>query len=107
MEVVALDAYPWVMLSNIGAMGYYTKTAFMQKPYISTSNYILKMSNYPKGDWCDYWDGLFYKYLVENESKLSGGAKVYLRNLAIFKKWPITKRNYLLGKVKEYTKTSK
>ena len=47
MEMVALDAYPWVMWSNIGAMGLYSDK-FMRKPYISTSNYIQRMSNYPE-----------------------------------------------------------
>ena len=31
---------------------------FATKPYISGSNYILKMSDYKKGDWCKIWDGL-------------------------------------------------
>lgn len=63
MEVCAIDAYDWVMRPNIYCMGYfYTKA--MSKPYISTSNYIVKMSsrkykNDPK------WDALFHKYIKE------------------------------------------
>ena len=33
------------------------------KPYISSSNYILKMSNYKKGDWCETWDALFWNFM--------------------------------------------
>ena len=33
------------------------------KPYISSSNYILKMSNYKKGDWCKTRDALFWNFM--------------------------------------------
>jgi deoxyribodipyrimidine photolyase-related protein len=33
------------------------------KPYISGSNYIIKMSNYKKGDWQATWDGLFWRFM--------------------------------------------
>jgi deoxyribodipyrimidine photolyase-related protein len=58
-SITHIDAYPWVMYSNILAMGYFNKK-FMTKQYISSSNYILKMSNYKKGDWCKKWDKLYH-----------------------------------------------
>ena len=33
------------------------------KPYISGSSYVLKMSNYKKGDWCPIWDSLFWNFI--------------------------------------------
>jgi deoxyribodipyrimidine photolyase-related protein len=33
------------------------------KPYISGSNYLMKMSNFPKGDWQPVWDGLFWRFM--------------------------------------------
>jgi deoxyribodipyrimidine photolyase-related protein len=33
------------------------------KPYISGSNYLMKMSNYKKGDWQPIWDGLFWRFM--------------------------------------------
>jgi deoxyribodipyrimidine photolyase-related protein len=36
---------------------------FTTKPYISGSNYVLKMSNEPKGPWCAVWDGLFWSFI--------------------------------------------
>lgn len=61
MEVIAMDAYEWVMRSNIYCMGYfYTKA--MARQYTSSSNYILKMSNYKRGSWCKVWDELYHKY---------------------------------------------
>ena len=38
----------------------------MQKPYISSSNYILKMSNYKKGDWSKKWDDLYHSFLKKH-----------------------------------------
>ena len=33
------------------------------KPYISGSNYIIKMSDYKKGEWCTIWDALFWNFM--------------------------------------------
>jgi deoxyribodipyrimidine photolyase-related protein len=33
------------------------------KPYISGSNYLMKMSDYEKGDWQPVWDGLFWRFM--------------------------------------------
>lgn len=63
MEVVSIDAYSWVMISNIYAMGYF-HPRIMGKPYISTSNYIVKMTNYRKdGHWDKIWDALYHDFL--------------------------------------------
>lgn len=56
---ISLDAYEWVMVSNIMTMGFYNKN-FMKRGYISSSNYILKMSNYKKDD---KWNNLYKKYI--------------------------------------------
>ena len=80
MEVVSIDAYPWVMLTNIYMMSW-TWTKAMKKPYISTSAYILKMSNYPKGPWCTVWNELFYKFLHDKKDKFVGTSRIYLRHL--------------------------
>lgn len=68
MEVVSMDAYSWVMISNIYAMGYFLPR-IMSKPYISSSNYILKMTNYKKdGHWNIIWDALYHKFLKDKPS---------------------------------------
>merc|ERR1719169_185324 len=72
MEVVAIDAYDWVMVSNIYAMGYYYPAA-MTKPYLSASNYLCRMTNYPKdGTWDTLWDGLFYVNITTKPSTFIG-----------------------------------
>lgn len=63
MEVISIDAYDWVMVSNIYCMGYFSKIG-MRRPYLSSSNYLLKMSNYKKdGKWNLSWDSSFRSFV--------------------------------------------
>ncbi len=61
-EVIALDSYDWVMVSNIWTMGYFTKE-FTSKPYFISSNYIRKMSDYKNKDDFAKLDALYHKFL--------------------------------------------
>ena len=63
MEIVSIDAYDWVMISNIYSMGYFSKIG-MKRPYLSSSNYIIKMSNYKKdGKWDIIWDEKYRSFV--------------------------------------------
>ena len=56
----AIDSYEWVMYQNVYDMVFYStggKTSY--KPYLSSSKYILRMSNYKKGEWSKVWDVLY------------------------------------------------
>jgi deoxyribodipyrimidine photolyase-related protein len=67
-----IDAYDWVMVPNIYGMSQFADGGlFATKPYISGSNYIMKMSNYPKGDWNGIWDGLFWRFIGINRDFFS------------------------------------
>ena len=59
-----IDAYDWVMVPNVYGMSLFADGGIMStKPYISSSNYIKKMSNYGKADWQVTWDGLFWAFM--------------------------------------------
>ncbi len=59
-----VDSSDWVMGPNVFGMGQFSDGGiFATKPYISGSNYIRKMSHYPKGDWCDTVDGLYWLFI--------------------------------------------
>ncbi len=59
-----IDAYDWVMVPNVYGMSQFADGGgFATKPYLSGSNYLQKMSNYPKGDWQTTWDALFWRFL--------------------------------------------
>jgi len=66
-----IDSYDWVMVPNVYGMSQYADGGLIcTKPYISSSNYILKMSNYKRGDWCGIWDALYWRFLFTHKTKL-------------------------------------
>lgn len=61
-----VDAYDWVMVPNIYGMSQFSDGGLITtKPYFSGSNYIVKMSDYPKKKepWQEIWDGLFWRFI--------------------------------------------
>lgn len=77
------DSYEWVMEQNVYEMVFFvTGGMTMRRPYISSSNYIIKMSNYTKDDWCIIWDKLYYDFIKKNKKQLYKYRYFYtLRNL--------------------------
>ena len=64
-----IDAYDWVMVPNVYGMTQFADGGLMTtKPYISGSNYIMKMSDYEKGTWQPVWDGLFWRFMHVHRS---------------------------------------
>lgn len=62
-----VDSYDWVMVPNVYGMSQFADGGtFTTKPYLSGSNYVLKMSDEPKGDWCKIWDGLFWTFIGDH-----------------------------------------
>ncbi len=71
-----VDAYDWVMVPNVYGMSQFADGgSITTKPYISSSNYILKMGNYPKGAWAEIWDGLFWRFLKKHRSTFSSNIR--------------------------------
>ena len=67
----SIDSYDWVMHQNVLDMVFFvTGGQTMRRPYISSSNYILQMSNYKKGDWSEKWDELYYNFIKEHKKEL-------------------------------------
>ncbi len=72
-----IDAYDWVMVPNVYGMSQYADGGMMTtKPYVSGSNYILKMSDYKKGSWCEIWDGLYWRYIDEHQEIFSSNPRM-------------------------------
>jgi deoxyribodipyrimidine photolyase-related protein len=62
-----VDAYDWVMVPNVYGMSQFADGGtFTTKPYLSGSNYVRKMSDEPKGDWCAIWDALFWIFIADH-----------------------------------------
>ncbi len=79
-----VDAYDWVMVPNVYGMSQFADGGlFSTKPYLSGSNYVRKMSNYSKGEWCEIWDGLFWSFIKRHEDFFRGQYRLAMmaRNL--------------------------
>lgn len=72
-----IDAYDWVMVPNIYGMSQFADGGlFSTKPYISSSNYIIKMSNYKKDQWCEIWDALFWRFMNKQRNILKSNPRL-------------------------------
>lgn len=72
-----VDAYDWVMVPNVYGMSQFADGGtFTTKPYLSGSNYIRKMSDYAKGDWCDTWDGLYWSFIADHQDFFAGNHRL-------------------------------
>lgn len=78
---VYIDAYEWVMLPNVFGMGMYADGGITAtKPYIASSNYINKMSDYcwdcaferkkRTGDGACPYNFLYWNFMLQNEHML-------------------------------------
>ena len=75
----AIDSYDWIMIVNVFGMAAHADMGdSMTKPYVSSSNYVLKMSHYKRGDWSDNWDALYYAFLHRHEKVFSKNPRMGL-----------------------------
>ncbi len=72
-----IDSYDWVMVPNVYGMSQFADAGLITtKPYISSSNYVLKMSDFPKGHWCEIWDALFWRFIHTHYEKLKSNFRM-------------------------------
>lgn len=65
------DSYEWVMYQNVLDMVFFvTGGKTMRKPYASSSNYVINMSDFKKGEWSVEWDKKYRKFMEDNLEKL-------------------------------------
>lgn len=100
-----VDAYDWVMVPNIYGMTQFADGGMMTtKPYISGSNYILKMSNYPKGKWQEIWDALFWRFMHVHRNFFLKNPRLGML-IKTFDKMPEQKRQAHLQIAENYLNT--
>ena len=64
-----IDSMDWVMGPNVYCMGQFSDGGiFATKPYICGSNYMRRMGGYPKGEWCDAVDGLYWRFIRKHDN---------------------------------------
>ncbi|MGF1560244.1 MAG: cryptochrome/photolyase family protein [Flavobacteriaceae bacterium] len=92
-----IDAYDWVMVPNVYGMSQFADGGLMStKPYISGSNYLMKMSDYKKGGWEDTWDGLFWRFMHTHRSFFLSNPRLGML-VNLFDKMPNAKKQHLLN----------
>ena len=97
-----IDAYDWVMIPNVYGMSQYSDGGnIMTRPYFSSSNYILKMSDYKKEEWCILWDALYYNFINTHEKILEKNYATS-RQVAFWRKKSKSQKKELLKISKEY-----
>jgi deoxyribodipyrimidine photolyase-related protein len=79
-----VDSSSWVMGPNVYGMGVFSDGGiFATKPYICGSNYLLKMSDYKKGSWCDVVDGLYWRFIANNREFFASNPRLALMPRAL------------------------
>ena len=97
-----IDSYDWVMVPNVYGMSQFADGGIMStKPYISGSNYLMKMSNYPKGEWQQIWDGLFWRFMFVHRDFFLQNPRLGML-VKSFDKMDASKRNLHLENAERY-----
>jgi len=79
-----IDAYDWVMVPNVYGMSQYADGGrITTKPYISSSNYIRKMSDFARGSWCDVWDALFWRFIYRHRDVFASNPRMRVMALQL------------------------
>ena len=91
-----IDAYDWVMVPNVYGMSQFSDGGtFATKPYISSSNYIKKMSNYKNGEWTEIWDGLYWNFINNQSDFFSSNPRLSMMCHLFNRMKPETKEKHI------------
>lgn len=97
-----IDAYDWVMVPNVYGMSQFADGGLMAtKPYISGSNYVIKMSDYSKGEWTVTWDALFWHFMEKQRGFFSSNPRLSML-LSTLDKMPTEKHQLLMDRARKY-----
>ena len=97
-----VDSSDWVMSPNVFGMGTFSDGGiFSTKPYICGSNYIIKMSNYKKGNWSDIVDGLYWNFIHTNKDILAKNPRMGMVMMS-YRKLKEDRKDYLLNIANEF-----
>ncbi len=100
-----IDSYDWVMVPNVYGMSQFADGGLMStKPYISGSNYLMKMSDFPKGEWQEIWDALFWHFLDKQRAFFLKNPRLNML-VKTYDKWSESKKSDVLIKASNYLNT--
>ncbi len=97
-----VDSSEWVMGPNVYGMGLFSDGGiFATKPYICGSNYLLKMSDYSRGPWCDVVDGLYWRFIDKHREFFAGNPRLALMPRALDRLKP-DRRERIFGLAEDF-----
>ena len=97
-----IDSSEWVMVPNVFGMATYSDGGLMStKPYTCGSNYLLKMSNYKKGDWCDTVDGLYWRFIEKNRKFYESNPRLSMQ-VRLLDRLNIDRKKLIITKAEEF-----
>jgi deoxyribodipyrimidine photolyase-related protein len=97
-----IDAYDWVMVPNVYGMSQFADGGLMAtKPYISGSNYLMKMSDFPKGKWQEIWDALFWRFMHVHRDFFTQNPRLGML-IKSFDKMSAEKQGHLIDTANQY-----
>jgi deoxyribodipyrimidine photolyase-related protein len=97
-----VDSADWVMVPNVYGMGQFADGGqMMTKPYMSGSNYLNKMGNYPKGDWCEVWDGLYWRFVDRKRDLLTRNPRLSMM-VKTLEKMDSERRDKIFAKAEDF-----
>jgi deoxyribodipyrimidine photolyase-related protein len=118
-----IDAYDWVMMPNVYGMSQHADGGLMMtRPYFSSSNYILQMSDdhfgskgakgrsdatggvvEKRGEWTAIWDGLYGAFIEKHQKYLRKGYATSAL-VTFWQKRKIKDRKEILAKARAWRK---
>ncbi len=97
-----VDSADWVMAANVYGMGQMSEGGiFSTKPYICGSNYIIKMSDYKKGDWCEIVDGLYWRFVDNKKEFFSQNPRMGMM-VKMLEKMDATRKKKIFKRAEEF-----
>lgn len=102
-----VDSADWVMVPNVLGMSQFADGGlFATKPYIAGSNYLRKMSHYPKGDWCDTVDGLYWRFIEKHQETFARNPRMSMM-VATLRKMNPERKTIIFGAAESFLKKIK
>lgn len=97
-----VDSADWVMAPNVYGMSQFADGGiFATKPYIGGANYIRKMSHYPKGDWENVVNGLYWRFIEKNIKTFSNNQRMSMM-VATLKKMDSGKKELIFKAANDF-----
>lgn len=91
-----VDAYDWVMVPNLYGMSQYADGGLMTtKPYFAGANYLLKMSDFRKGPWCETLTALYWRFVARRRDLLSRNPRLGVMVKTLLKMSPSERQRRL------------